>query len=80
MHVVLDHAVGVLILTGDPTQLWLDVCTEMHPCAVPPDEKRFPGLMGTVYKIQRSIERFVVYGLHSLPRQRTGILDLSVGR
>jgi hypothetical protein len=44
VHVVLDHAVGVLVLAGDAAALRLHVGAEVHArCRVEPDE---PGLAG----------------------------------
>ncbi|MEQ8701799.1 MAG: sulfatase-like hydrolase/transferase, partial [Bauldia litoralis] len=40
MHVMLDHAVGILVLAGHAAHLRLDVGAEMHPRPAPPDEPR----------------------------------------
>ncbi len=43
VHVVLDHAVVVLVAARarDPAVLVFDMGTEVHAGAVPPDEERF---------------------------------------
>ena len=75
VHVVLDHAVGVLVLSGDAAQLLFDVGAEVHAGAAPPHE---PGLAGCVLaldEIDGGSHRLVIDGLHAFLGQRAGVLD-----
>ncbi len=78
MHVVLDHAVGVLVLPGDAAQLVLHVRAEVHARAVPPDVEGLAVGMGALDEVDRGGERLVVDRLHALLGQRPGILDATV--
>ena len=75
VHVVLDHAVGVLVLTGDPAELGLDVRAEVHAGSVPPAEERLAGLHLAPDEVDGRVGRVVVDRLHPLPGERAGVLD-----
>ena len=80
MPVMLDHAVRVFVLARNASQLVLYVRAEMHTGTVPPDEPGFAGRMLAIDEIERSRDGLVVHRFHALLRQRTGVLDLAVGR
>jgi hypothetical protein len=80
VHVVLDHAVGVLVLPGDAAQLLFHVGAEVHARAVPPHEPGLAGLVLLADELDRAIRGLVVHGFHALLRQRPGILDLAAGK
>ena len=73
MHVVLDHAVRVLVLAGDAAQLILNMGPEVHARAVPPDVERFSCLVCLVNKAERRGNCLVIDGLHSLLGKRASV-------
>ena len=79
VHVVFDHGVGVLVLTGNAANLILDVGAEVHSRAVPPDIEGLVLLNGALDEVDGCGQRFLIDRLHPIPGQGTGILDLAVG-
>ena len=75
VHVVLDHAVAVFVLSRLAAMLGLHVGAEVHPRAVPPAEERLAGLRLTRDEFLRGGDRLVVDRLHPLLGQRAGVLD-----
>ena len=75
VHVVLDHAVGVLVLAGDAAQLRLDVGAEMHAGTAPPDKPGLAGGLLLLDELDSAVGGFVIDRLHALFGQRTRILD-----
>ena len=53
--------------------------SEVHSCGIPPDEERLVGLVGLSDELLGTDRHLFVDGLHSLLRQRTGVLDATVG-
>src|ERR1700742_4561967 len=51
---------------------------DVHPRRVKVAEPRFVGLVLSVDEVLRRRKKFGIYRLHSLGRQRPGILDLAV--
>src|SRR5258707_5465311 len=51
----------------------------VHSRRVEPAEERLAGLVLAVHEIKRSRQKFLVYCLHALNRERAGIFDLAVG-
>ena len=70
VSVVLDHAVGVLVLPGNPPVFGLHVGSEVHPRAIPPNEELLACLVlaGAALVVGRSQFRFAMLsGLLSAP-------------
>ena len=76
---MLSHAIRVDAEAGYALRLRLQVRVDMHARRVPPEEERFVGLRSALHEIDGAGRDFFVNGLHALPRQRAGILDLAVG-
>jgi hypothetical protein len=55
VHIVLDHAVTILILTGDATQFFLYMGPEMHSGPIPPAEERLTRLGSALNKVNNSL-------------------------
>ncbi len=77
VHVVLDHAIVVLVAarSGDAGVLFLDVGTEVHARAVPPGKPRLALAMIALDEFHGRGEGFLVDGFHALLGQRTGVDD-----
>ena len=75
MRIVLDHAVRILVLAGDPAVCCLHVGAEVHPCRVPPAEERLAGILLAGDEVLCGSKGLLVDGLHSLLGQRAGVLD-----
>ena len=76
MHVVLDHAVAILVLAGDADVLGLHMGAEVHARAVPPHEEGLPVLHRVGDEALGGGDDLLVDRLHALLGQRAGVLDL----
>ena len=79
VHVVLHHAVGVLVLARDAPVLLLDVRAEVHARAAPPHEEGRPRCVGIADEAHGGCDRLIVYRLHALLGEWPGVLDPAVG-
>lgn len=79
---MLDHAVGIVVArhAADALIGFADMRVDMHARGVHPGEERFVGPDLALHEIDRRGGGFVVDRLHPLLGQRTGIVDLAVGR
>ena len=77
VHVVLDHAVVVLVAAGagDSGVLLLHVGAEVHAGAVPPGEPRLAGCVLALDEVLGRGDGLVVDGLHALLGELAGVLD-----
>jgi hypothetical protein len=75
VHVVLDHAVAVLVLAGEAGVSGLDVGAEVHARAVPPAEEGRAGLGLPGDEVLGRGQRLLVDRLHSLLGERAEVLD-----
>ena len=78
MHVMLDHAVRILVLAGNAAQFLLYMGAEMHARPVPPHEERLFRFVSPVDEVEGAGQRLLVDRLHTLLGQRAGVLDLAV--
>ena len=76
VHVMLDHAVGVLVLPGDARAA--PFCTWVRKCMRVPlhqTNQGLPALCCRWIKSMAAADGFVIDGFHALLGQRAGILD-----
>ena len=84
MHVMLDHAGGVLVgirvhFRDFGALFRADVRAEVHPRSTPPDEEGLASSVGAFDEVDCRIGCVIVDGFHALFRQRARVFDLAVG-
>ena len=74
MHVVLDHSIGILIITLMPP-VFFHVGAEVHACAIPPAEEWFAGFNLFGDELFGGSQAFIIDGFHPFFGQGTCILN-----